>query len=56
MSLDTAKDIIDFLENNYNIKKENNWLFADEKILITFFGGEPTLLFDSIIVPIIEYI
>lgn len=56
ITLNTAKQAVDFLENNYNIKKKNNWLLQGEKIFITFFGGEPTLLFDQIIIPLIEYI
>lgn len=47
MSLQTAKNAIDFLIKN--CKKE--WVPS-----INFFGGEPTLCWDSIIVPITKYI
>lgn len=56
MTLDIAKKSIDFIENNYNIKKEHNWLRPNEKKIITFFGGEPMLMYDEIIVPLIHYI
>ena len=49
MSLDIAKKCVDFLANN--IKKSNK-----QNGSLTFFGGEPTLLWDEIIVPITEYI
>lgn len=47
MSLDTAKKAVDFVVNNY--------YKADDKAGrpdITYFGGEPTLLWDEIIVPL----
>ena len=56
MTLETAKQSIDFLVNNYNMKKEHGWLHNDEIKRITFFGGEPMLMFDQIIVPLMEYI
>lgn len=56
MSLKTAKETVDYLVNNYNIKKEKNLLRNNEKKTIIFFGGEPTLLFDEVIKPLIFYI
>lgn len=50
MSLDTAKNCVDFLANN--IKNNKN----KDSGSINFFGGEPTLLWDEIIVPITNYI
>lgn len=56
MSLQTAKDAIDYVVHNLQRKKElqlfNN---EQEKATITFFGGEPMLLYDEIIVPIVKY-
>lgn len=49
MSLDVAKKSIDFLVDN--IKKANK-----KQGTLTFFGGEPTLLWDEIIVPVVEYV
>lgn len=49
MSLEIAKKSVDFLVNN--IKKSNQKYGT-----LTFFGGEPTLMWDEIIVPIVEYI
>ena len=56
MTLDTAKSAVDFILSNYYKKKE---LFPDNKNIdcsIAFFGGEPTLMWDSIIVPLTNYI
>ena len=55
MSLQTAKDIADWLYNNCQIKIKNNWVNEKEKCKINFFGGEPMLLFDEVIKPLIEY-
>ena len=43
MSLEVAKDVLHFLHNNSNTPS------------FTFFGGEPTLEWDSIMRPLIEY-
>lgn len=56
MTLQVAKDAVDFIIKNYNIKKEKNLLSSGEKKQIVFFGGEPTLLFDQIIIPLVHYI
>lgn len=56
MTYDMAKDIVDYLINNYKIREKENLLNGQNKIGITFFGGEPTLLFDTVIKPIILYI
>ena len=50
MTYDIAKKAVDFILNNRELKK------SSEKCFLNFFGGEPTLLWDSIIVPITNYI
>lgn len=47
MSLDTAKKAIEFLWNNRGTNKE---------VQITFFGGEPMLEYDTIIVPLVNWV
>ncbi len=60
MSLQTAKDALQYLYNNVQYLKENN-LFQDDdtkeniKYNINFFGGEPLLLYKEIIKPLVEY-
>ena len=54
MDLQTAKDAVDFLWNNYQIKKEKK--LPTDAPYINFFGGEPTLLWDEIIEPLVLYI
>lgn len=57
MTLQIAKDAIDYIVKNYNFKKENNLLRKTETVkTVIFFGGEPMLMFDKIIVPLINYI
>ena len=57
MTLDTAKEAVNFLEHNFQIKKEKSLFTSkDNRKTIIFFGGEPTILFDEIIVPLIHYI
>lgn len=56
MTLDVAKQSINYIINNYNIKKEKKLLRPQEKKTIVFFGGEPMIMFDTIIKPIISYI
>ena len=55
MTLDIAKKSVDFLVKNLRAKKENGYLSENDKCNITFFGGEPTLMWDSIIVPLVNY-
>lgn len=55
MSLDTAKKAVDFLVSNYKWKIENNVPVTNNKVFINYFGGEPTLLWDEIIVPLTLY-
>lgn len=55
MTLETAKDSIDYLVKNQEQRVLTHPTAKDEKISVTFFGGEPTLLWDEIIVPIVEY-
>ena len=56
MSLQTAKKAIDWVYNNLQIKIKNNWIEKDHYFCeVNFFGGEPMLMYDSIIVPLIEY-
>lgn len=52
MTLDTAKQAIEFLVSNYNKKVSPN----KSKIDVTFFGGEPTLQWNQIIVPLVTYV
>ena len=54
MSFETAKAAVNWLYNNYLKKKE-----IVKEVLpcyCYFFGGEPTLCFDTIIKPIVEYV
>lgn len=53
MTFDVAKDSLHWLVNNCKIKEE----IVGKKIIpkIGFFGGEPTLMWDEIIVPLVNY-
>lgn len=57
MTLDTGKQAIDFFMSNYLNKKR---LLGEEqvpdKMHLTFFGGEPMLMFEELIKPLTEYI
>lgn len=50
MNFTIAKDAVDYALNN--LKKQNK----QDTVLITYFGGEPTLMWDEIIVPLTNYI
>ena len=56
MDLETAKKAVDFIMNNH-YEKLKYQIDKDELGIpnVTFFGGEPTLLFNQIIVPLVEY-
>lgn len=55
MTLQTAKDVADWLYQNSLKRKELNCPEKEIKCSIYFFGGEPTLCYDSIIVPTVKY-
>lgn len=54
MTLDIAKKIVYFLLEN--LKKKNKKFNKNKKAHITYFGGEPTLMWDEIIVPLTNWI
>lgn len=56
MTLNTAKQSVDFLIKNLRIKKDKKLINSASKSDITFFGGEPMIMWDSIIVPLTKYI
>lgn len=56
MTLPVAKAAVDYLVGNLRIKKEKGYTFENDETSITYFGGEPTLMWDSIIVPLTKYI
>ena len=49
MSLQVAKDAVDYLMKNMEH-------YENEKAEIVFFGGEPLLMWNSIILPLVEYV
>lgn len=56
ITLELAKQAVDWLWNNYEIKLKNNWISdKNERPDFNFFGGEPTLLWDEIVVPLTKY-
>lgn len=55
MTYEVAKNAVDFIVKNLQKQKEFD-PNAPDRGNITFFGGEPTLMWDSIIVPITNYI
>ncbi len=52
LDIDYAKNLIEYI---FDLKKRNNLLNKQEKIILTFYGGEPLLKID-LIKKIIEYI
>ena len=53
MSLDTAKTVVDWSYNNLQQKQK---IYPNIKqCQLNFFGGEPTLCYDSIIIPLVLY-
>lgn len=56
MTLQTAIDATNWLYKNLQKKKELGYCSSTEMASINFFGGEPTLLWDQIIVPLTNYI
>ena len=53
MTYNVAKDAVDWLIKNKRWKNEHG--FPNEKVEIIYFGGEPTLLWDEIIMPLTQY-
>lgn len=56
MTFELAKTASDFLVNNLHIKKDLGFISQNATAEITFFGGEPTLCWDTIIVPLVTYL
>ena len=56
MTLDVAKKSVDFIIKNHKEKEELYMATDLGKPSITFFGGEPTLMWEKIIVPLVDYI
>ena len=54
MTLDVAKQAVHFILNN--LEKKNKKFNKNERASITYFGGEPMLMWDEIIVPLTNYI
>lgn len=50
MTLRTAQDAVQWLLKNRELKQDN------KNIFVNFFGGEPTLLWDELIVPLVEWV
>lgn len=55
MSLETAKTAVSWVINNLSKKKEAKLTSPNEKAHIVFFGGEPMLCYDTIIVPLVNW-
>lgn len=55
MTLDIAKDGVKWLIGNLNWNKEHNVNNQNDKVTLTYFGGEPTLMWNEIIVPLTRW-
>ena len=55
MSFDIAKAAVDWIITNYKWRENNGFLRSDETPSVYFFGGEPMLMYESIIVPTVNY-
>lgn len=55
MTLNIAKQAIEWGMDNLNWHREHNTCHSDNRVFITYFGGEPTLMWDEIIVPLTEW-
>lgn len=56
MTLDTAKASLKWLHNNLLVKRQYNWISEEKNYCeVNFFGGEPMLMFDTIIKPLVLY-
>lgn len=55
ITLDLAKQVVDWLVNNLHIKNNMEGIKDIEYTTLNFFGGEPMLLYDDIIVPLVLY-
>lgn len=54
MSYDVALKAVNFILEN--LEKKNKKFNSNERCNLTYFGGEPTLMWDEIIVPLTKYI
>ena len=54
MTYEIAEKTVHFILNN--LKKKNEKFKTNERCSITYFGGEPTLMWNEIIVPLTTYI
>ena len=55
MTYETAQAALDWIIQNLQWKKENGYCNKYAQAGLTFFGGEPMLCYDSIIVPLVTY-
>jgi sulfatase maturation enzyme AslB (radical SAM superfamily) len=54
MTLDVAKQAVYFILDN--LEKKNKKFNRNDKSILTYFGGEPTIMWDEIIVPLTNWI
>lgn len=55
MTLEIAKKAIDWTYQNYLKRQDKKLLYKGERPEINFFGGEPMLMYDKIIKPLVLY-